>query len=174
MLIGVAIVVLDGVPIIFQQERVGYCGARFRIWKFRTMIVDAEQKRSLLTVGKDLRITKTGYWLRKYKLDELPQLWNVVKGEMSLVGPRPEVPYYVNQYNDEQKRVLELIPGITDVASIKFRNESKYLSAVNDPEASYRDTVMPEKIRLNLQYAEQASLFQDLMVLFRTLTCIIH
>ena len=121
-----------------------------------------------------MRITKTGYWLRKYKLDELPQLWNVVKGEMSLVGPRPEVPYYVNQYNDEQKRVLELMPGITDVASIKFRNESNYLSAVNDPEASYRDTVMPEKIRLNLQYAERASLFRDLMVLFRTLSCIIH
>ncbi len=159
----------DGGPVFFQQERVGFRGRAFRMWKFRTMVVDAEKLGRQITVGRDPRITRAGYWLRKFKLDELPQLFNVLRGEMSLVGPRPEVSRYVDMYTDEQRRVLNLMPGITDSASIQYRNESVLLAQADDPERFYVTTVMPDKIRINLEYAERATVWSDLKVILQTL-----
>lgn len=123
---------------------------------------------SQLTVGNDARVTRTGRWLRRAKLDELPQLFNVLKGEMSLVGPRPEVPRYVALYTDEQKRVLGLRPGITDPASIAFRNEADVLAGYFDPQEAYLRKIMPQKIRLNLAYARRRTIVSDLGILLRT------
>lgn len=158
----------DRGPVFFVQERIGYKGKPFKVWKFRTMVVDAEQKGNLITVGKDPRITRVGYFLRKFKLDELPQLFNVLKGDMSLVGPRPEVEKYVKLYTPEQRKVLDIMPGITDPASIKFSNENEILEQFEDPEKAYVEIIMPEKIRLNLEYAKQASCWKDFMVLLKT------
>jgi lipopolysaccharide/colanic/teichoic acid biosynthesis glycosyltransferase len=169
LIIAILIKLDDGGPVFYRQERVGYRGRPFKIWKFRTMIVNAEKVGKPLTVGRDPRITRVGYWLRKFKLDELPQLINVFLGEMSLVGPRPEVPKYVALYNAEQKRVLNLMPGITDPASIKFKDESELLAQASDPEKFYIEKIMPEKIRLNLEYAERATLWSDFLVILRTL-----
>jgi len=169
LIIAILIKAEDGGPVFFRQVRVGKGGKHFRIWKFRTMVVDAEHKGGLITVGRDPRVTKVGYWLRKAKLDELPQLFNVLRGEMSLVGPRPEVPRYVGFYSEEQRRVLELKPGITDPASILYRNENDLLDGVPDPEKVYVEQIMPDKIRLNLEYAARASFWSDLGVILRTL-----
>ena len=160
--------------IFIRQERVGKDGKHFRIYKFRTMVANAEQMGPPITVGDDPRITKAGRVLRKYKLDELPQLINVVKGEMSLVGPRPEVPYYVSMYSEEQRLVLSLTPGITDPASIRYKDENKLLAAICDrsgdePEMVYIREVMPEKIRINLEYAARANVASDFLVIMRTL-----
>lgn len=163
-----AAVARDGGPVFFRQLRVGRGGQLFRMWKFRTMVVDAESRGSSLTTANDPRITPTGAWLRRYRLDELPQLFNVIAGDMSLVGPRPEVPRYVALYNDEQQRVLQLIPGITDPASIAFRDEGELLAGAVDPERFYVERVMPEKIRLNLEYAAGATVLTDLGVVLRT------
>lgn len=133
------------------------------------MAVGADKMGPLLTVGQDPRVTKVGWWLRRTKLDELPQLINVLAGEMSLVGPRPEVPRYVALYTEEQKAVLKLRPGITDPASIRFRNESELLATAADPERYYVEIVMPEKIRLNLEYASKASVWTDIAVIIHTL-----
>lgn len=171
LLIALVILILDGSPVLFRQERVGYHGHVFKIFKFRTMVRNADELDQPLTVGADARITRTGHWLRKYKLDELPQLLNVLKGEMSLVGPRPEVPKYVALYSDEQRRVLKLMPGITDPASIAFRDEANLLATHENPEQVYVERIMPEKIRLNLLYATQAGLMADLRVIYRTLRC---
>ena len=127
----------DGRPISFRQERIGLDGVPFKIWKFRTMVRNAEQLGASLTVGHDPRITPIGYWLRKTKLDELPQLFNVLAGEMSFVGPRPEVAHYVDQYQEEQKLVLQLKPGITDPASIHFFDESSLLAEAESAEEFY-------------------------------------
>jgi lipopolysaccharide/colanic/teichoic acid biosynthesis glycosyltransferase len=159
----------DGRPIFFRQKRVGHKGKPFHIWKFRTMVVDAEKKGGAITVGHDPRITRVGYWLRKFKVDEFPQLINVLKGEMSLIGPRPEVEKYVNLYTEAQRQVLELVPGITDPASIKYANESDVLAQASDPEKMYIEEIMPEKIRLNLEYARHANCFTDFIVLLRTI-----
>jgi len=159
----------DAGPVFFRQKRVGKGGQTFEIWKFRTMITDAEQQGGQLTVGDDARITRLGHWLRKFKLDELPQLINVLLGQMSLVGPRPEVPHYVDLYTPEQRKVLELLPGITDPASIRFRNESELLAGCNDPERYYVERIMPEKIQNNLQYAAEATLWSDLRVIAQTI-----
>lgn len=167
--IALLIKIDDQGPVFFRQVRVGYKGKPFLIWKFRTMVINAEQLGGPLTVGRDRRITRIGYWLRKLKLDELPQLFNVLKGEMSLVGPRPEVPRYVNLYTPEQQRVLDLVPGITDPASIKYRNENDILTNAPDPERIYVEEIMPEKIRLNLKYAERANVLSDFIVVVRTL-----
>lgn len=156
-------------PVFFRQERVGRQGHAFRIWKFRTMVVDAERTGRLITVGEDGRITRTGAWLRRWKLDELPQLLNVLVGEMAFVGPRPEVPRYVALYSDGQRRVLELRPGITDLASIAYRNESELLESHEDPEAFYIERVMPDKIRINLDYAAHSSLWRNVKVILATL-----
>jgi lipopolysaccharide/colanic/teichoic acid biosynthesis glycosyltransferase len=159
----------DGGPVFFRQERVGKGGRSFQLWKFRTMRERAEHEGPRLTVGRDPRITRVGALLRRFKLDELPQLVNVLRGEMSLVGPRPEVPEYVARYTPEQRAVLELVPGITDPASIKYRNESELLAQSADPEASYVNRIMPDKIRMNLEYARRANALTDLGVILRTI-----
>ena len=159
----------DHGPVFFRQERIGQKGRSFLIWKFRTMVMDAERLGRAITVGRDPRITKVGHWLRATKVDELPQLINVWFGEMSLVGPRPEVRKYVDIYTTEQRRVLALKPGITDLASIKYRRESELLATSSDPDRTYVEEVMPEKIRINLGYAAQASLSGDIRVILLTL-----
>lgn len=169
LIVALLIKLDDGGAVFFRQERVGYKGKPFWIWKFRTMVVGAERLGMPLTVGRDSRITRVGYWLRRLKLDELPQLWNVLRGEMSLVGPRPEVPCYVKEYSPEQRKVLELIPGITDPASIHYIHESDLLVQSSDPELMYREEIMPKKIRINLEYAKRASFCTDIFVIFQTL-----
>ena len=167
--VAVAIWLSDRGPVFFRQERVGRGGQSFRMWKFRTMVVNAEARGGQLTVGEDKRITGVGKWLRRLKLDELPQLLNVVAGQMSLVGPRPEVRRYTDLYTEDQRRVLDLMPGITDPASIRYRDESALLAQQADPERAYVEQVMPEKIRLNLEYAARANVLTDLGTILTTL-----
>ncbi len=165
----------DGGPVFFHQERAGYRGRPFYLKKFRTMSVPPEgEKGSLLTIGEDPRITRPGRWLRKTKIDELPQLFNVLVGEMSLVGPRPEVPRYVALYSPAQRAVLDLYPGITDPASIRYRRESELLASSPDPERTYVEEVMPAKICLNLDYASRATLWADLKTILSTLFCLLR
>ncbi|MDO5518753.1 MAG: sugar transferase [Clostridium sp.] len=162
----------DG-PVFFKQVRVGKGGEEFKILKFRTMVVDAEKLGRQITVGADSRITKVGAFLRKYKLDELPQLFNVFKGDMSLVGPRPEVPRYVNMYNDEQRKVLDVKPGITDLASIRYRDENELLGQAENPDEFYINTIMPDKLALNVEYINKSNLFLDIYIIIKTiLKCI--
>lgn len=141
-------------PVFYRQKRIGRGGSEFSLLKFRSMHVDADKKGLLTVGGRDPRITRSGYILRKFKLDELPQLFNVLGGDMSLVGPRPEVKKYVDLYNDEQRKVLTVRPGITDMASIEFSNENEILEKQANPEQYYIDHIMPEKIRLNQQYIQ--------------------
>ena len=156
--------------VLFKQTRVGLNEKRFQILKFRTMVIDAEKRGGQITVGgRDRRITAVGYYLRKYKLDELPQLFNVLLGDMSLVGPRPEVPHYVAIYNSEQKRVLSVRPGITDIASIEFRNENEILASYEDPEKAYIEIIMPKKLEYNLKYIDKMSFKTDITLIFATL-----
>lgn len=169
LLVALLIKVDDGGPVFFRQERIGYRGKPFYIWKFRSMVVNAPKLGGALTVGRDPRITRVGYWLRKLKLDELPQLFNVLLGEMSLVGPRPEVAKYVALYTPEQRKVLELMPGITDPASIRYCTENEVLAQASDPERTYIEEIMPEKIRLNLGYAARANLLSDCLIIAQTL-----
>ncbi|MEI2724759.1 MAG: sugar transferase [Verrucomicrobiota bacterium] len=154
---------------LFWQPRVGQDGRLFRIIKFRSMVAKAETKGPSITADGDRRITRFGRFLRKTKLDELPQLWNVWRGEMSLVGPRPEVPQYVTAYSPSQRRVLRLKPGITDLATLAFRNEEELLRAAPDAERFYREYCLPHKIELNLAYAERANLRQDAWIILQTL-----
>lgn len=169
LIIVLAIKLYDNGPAFFSQKRIGFKGKPFHIYKFRTMVVDAEKKGNLITVENDPRITRIGYWLRKLKLDELPQLFNVIKGDMSLVGPRPEVPKYVKLYTYEQLHVLNLMPGITDPASIKYSNENELLNQALNPEKIYIEKIMPEKIKINLEYANNATLWTDFIVILKTL-----
>jgi len=168
-LIALMIKIEDSGPIFFIQERVGYRGKLFRMIKFRTMVRDADKVGTAITIGNDPRITRIGRWLRRFKLDEFPQLFNVLKGEMSFVGPRPEVPRYVAAYNDREREVLKLTPGITDPASIIYRNESEILSKFEDPEKQYIEKIMPDKIRINLEYARRANIISDIFVILQTL-----
>lgn len=155
-------------PILYKQKRVGYLGADFIVWKFRTMKVDSD-KIGLLTVGgRDSRITKIGYYLRKFKLDELPQLFNVLFGTMSLVGPRPEVLKYVNLYTIEQRKVLSVKPGITDYASIEYVDENEILGLVSDPDKMYIEEILPAKIQLNIKYIENKGLKEYFKIIFLT------
>jgi len=157
-------------PIFFRQERVGFQGSIFRIHKFRTMVLDAEKKGKQITVGVDSRITTVGSFLRKYKLDELPQLIDVLVGNMSLVGPRPEVSKYIDYYSDDEKHdVLSVKPGITDNASIEFRNENELLASSKDPEATYISEVLPKKIALYRKYVRERSFFGDVAIIFKTI-----
>jgi lipopolysaccharide/colanic/teichoic acid biosynthesis glycosyltransferase len=158
----------DG-PIFFKQIRVGEKSKEFEILKFRTMVVDAEKLGRQITVGNDSRITKIGAFLRKYKLDELPQLINVFKGDMSLVGPRPEVPRYVKLYNEEQRKVLEVKPGITDLASIRYRDENELLGEAENPDEFYINTIMPDKLALNLEYISRNNIFLDIYIILKTI-----
>jgi len=171
VLIGIAIKIKTGSdgPVFFKQVRVGQSNKEFKILKFRTMVVDAEKLGKQITVGNDNRITKIGALLRKYKLDELPQLINVFKGDMSLVGPRPEVPRYVQLYNEEQRKVLEVKPGITDLASIRYRDENDLLGGVANPEEFYINTIMPDKLALNLQYINRNNIFFDVYIILKTI-----
>lgn len=171
--IAAVILCMDGRPVLFRQQRVGQFGRPFWIWKFRTMAPDAERIGGSLTVGADPRITPLGRWLRRHRLDELPQLANVLRGQMSLVGPRPETPDFVAAYTAEQRDVLRLKPGVTDVASIAYRDEASLLAAAADPHAAYREVIAPAKIRLSLDYARGATVLSDLRVVLRTARCLL-
>jgi len=159
--------------IFFRQIRVGKDGRDFRIYKFRTMIVNAE-KMGIITIGeRDPRITNSGYFLRKYKLDELPQLINVLKGEMSFVGPRPEVRKYVEMYNQEQLKILTVKPGITDYASIEYINEDEILGKSLDPEKTYIEEIIPQKIKYNMKYINNKTVIEYFKIIFLTIIKII-
>lgn len=159
--------------IFFRQIRVGKDGRDFRIYKFRTMIVNAE-KMGIITIGeRDPRITNSGYFLRKYKLDELPQLINVLKGEMSFVGPRPEVRKYVEMYNQEQLKILTVKPGITDYASIEYINEDEILGKSLNPEKTYIEEIMPQKIKYNMKYINNKTVIEYFKIIFLTIIKII-
>jgi lipopolysaccharide/colanic/teichoic acid biosynthesis glycosyltransferase len=173
VLLAILIKLESNGPVFYLQVRVGLNGKDFRIFKFRTMFIGSD-KAGLLTVGgRDPRITKVGIFIRKYKLDELPQLINVLNGEMSLVGPRPEVRKYVNMYNDEQLKVLSVKPGITDYASIQYSDENELLAKSVDPEKTYIEEVMPAKLLLNLKYINEISLLTDLKIIGLTVRKII-
>lgn len=160
-------------PVFYRQTRVGRHNKDFRIFKFRSMRVGSD-KGSLVTIGgRDPRVTRSGYFIRKFKIDELPQLINVFAGDMSLVGPRPEVRHYVNYWTPEQMRVLDVRPGITDPASIRFRNENELLEKAQDPERYYIDVIMQEKIKLYLEYVEKSSFWYDIKLIFQTFKVII-
>ena len=160
-------------PVFYRQVRVGYKNKDFRIFKFRSMRVGAD-KGSLVTIGgHDPRVTRSGYFIRKFKFDELPQLINVFLGDMSLVGPRPEVRHYVDYWTPEQMHVLDVRPGITDPASIKFRNENELMEKAEDPEKYYIEVIMQEKIKLYLEYVEKHSFLYDLGLIFKTFWVII-
>ncbi len=168
LMIAALIKIADGGAVFYRQLRVGQYGTPFWIWKFRTMTPAAERIGPLVTGDGDARVTRVGRWLRKTKLDELPQLWNVLKGDMSLVGPRPEVPKYVRRYTPGQRRILDLRPGITDLASVHFRNEEALLSHAEDVEEFYLRHCLPRKLRLNLEYAGRANLWRDTWIILQT------
>lgn len=160
-------------PVFYRQVRVGLHNKDFRIFKFRSMRVGAD-KGSLVTIGgRDPRITRSGYFIRKFKFDELPQLINVFVGDMSLVGPRPEVRHYVDYWTDEQMHVLDVRPGITDPASIKFRNENELMEQAEDPEKYYIEVIMQEKLKLYLEYVENQSFWGDIGLIFKTFWVIV-
>jgi len=171
--IAVAIKLDSGGPVIFRQERVGRGFRPFLIYKFRTMVADAPRIGRAITVGGDRRITRVGRFLRRTKLDELPQLINVLKGDMSLVGPRPELRKYVEAFRAEYERILTVRPGMTDLASLRFIDESSVLARAGDPERAYVEWVLPEKIKLARQYVDNSSLRMDLHLLGLTLARII-
>ena len=156
-------------PGFFVQERIGLGGKPFGLYKFRSMKTEAEAEGQITVGAHDTRITRIGYFLRKYKLDELPQLWNVLKGDMSIVGPRPEVRRYVDLYTDEQRKVLTVRPGITDHASIRYINENEILCRADDPERVYIEQIMPDKIKLNMVYIEHHTLREYLRVILLTI-----
>src|SRR6266404_7227887 len=168
LLIAALIKVSDGGPVFYRQRRIGLRGRPFFICKFRSMTPQVDGTGLLLTADGDARVTKIGRILRKTKLDELPQLWNVLRGEMSLVGPRPEVPKYVERYAPDQRAILNLKPGITDLASVHFRNEELLLKNAQDVEEFYIRHCIPKKLRLNLDYAAKANLLSDTWIILQT------
>lgn len=160
-------------PVFYRQTRVGKDNKDFRLYKFRSMRPDSD-KHGLITVGgRDPRVTRSGYFIRKYKLDEFPQLINVFLGQMSLVGPRPEVRKYVDMYTPEQMKVLSVKPGITSLASIRYRNENEILAQADDPDRCYIEKVMPDKLEIDLQYVDQASFLNDIKLIFSTFKAIV-
>lgn len=169
MLLAITLKLSSRGPVFFRQLRIGKAGKPFYIVKFRSMVVNAEKIGLSVTRDGDPRITRIGRFLRKTKWDELPQLWNVLVGEMSFVGPRPEVPRYVEKYTAEQRRVLALKPGITDLATLKFRNEEELLRTVEKTEEFYLEYCVPRKIELNLTYAQTANVWEDFKIILRTL-----
>lgn len=173
ILIALLIKIGSNGPVLFKQTRIGRNELPFEIYKFRTMVVDAEKLGTQITIGKDPRITKIGHFLRKTKLDELPQLFNVLKGEMSFVGPRPEVPKYTKLYSEQQRLVFTVRPGITDYASIKYRDENELLGNVKNPEKVYIEEIMPDKLHLNIEYIQRRSLLEDIKIIFLTVMKII-
>lgn len=161
-------------PVFFRQVRVGRYNKDFRIFKFRSMRVGSDKGSQVTIGGRDPRVTRSGYFIRKFKIDELPQLINVLVGDMSLVGPRPEVRHYVDYWTPEQMRVLDVRPGITDPASIRFRNENELLAKAKNPEKYYVEVIMPQKIKLYLDYVNQASFWYDLKLILQTFKVIIR
>ncbi len=159
----------DGTPVLFKQERIGRNSRPFMLYKFRSMRLNSEALGQLSLGERDPRVTDIGHFLRKTKMDELPQLFNILKGDMSLVGPRPEVPCYVDMYSDEQKLVLKVRPGLTDAASLKYFNESELLSTAEDPEQFYIKEIMPSKLDLNLKYIASRSLLKDICIILKTI-----
>jgi lipopolysaccharide/colanic/teichoic acid biosynthesis glycosyltransferase len=157
-------------PVFYLQNRVGKGGRDFRVYKFRTMYTDADKKGLLTVGGKDKRVTNVGYYLRRFKLDELPQLLNVLAGDMSIVGPRPEVRRYVDLYTTEQRKVLSVRPGITDYASIAYRNENDLLATAANPEEMYIREIMPKKIELNFNYINNRSIKTYFTIIIKTLS----
>lgn len=156
-------------PVFYRQTRVGRYGRDFRIFKFRSMRVGSDKGRQITVGERDPRITRSGYFIRRYKIDELPQLINVFLGDMSVVGPRPEVRKYVDLYSEEQRKVFQVRPGITDLASIKYSNENELLSQVDDPDTYYIDVIMPDKLAINLEYIRHQSFMGDIKIIFNTL-----
>ena len=174
ILIALVIVIDSKGKIFYKQSRVGRHNVDFPLYKFRTMYSESDRG-SLITIGEnDTRITKIGLFLRKYKIDEFPQFFNILKGEMSIVGPRPEVRKYVDLYTPEQMKVLSVRPGLTDYASIRYVNENALLAASDDPEQTYIHEIMPDKLALNLKYIEEQSLWVDLKIIMKTFAAIIH
>lgn len=170
IIVAIWIIIDSPGPVLFRQERVGRYGKIFRIRKFRTMAHNSEQQGLQITVGADKRVTRAGRWLRRHKIDELPQLIDVLIGNMSLVGPRPEVPRYVAHYPSHTREiVLSLRPGITDQASIEFRNESEILGKSDDPSRTYVEEILPLKLKYHLDYAKNQSFLIDLTIILRTL-----
>ena len=161
-------------PVFYKQVRVGQNGIDFGLFKFRSMVVDADKKGLITVGGRDPRITRSGYFIRKYKLDELPQLINVLVGDMSLVGPRPEVRKYVDLYTDEQQKVLSVKPGITDYASIEYMDENEILGKSSDPEKTYIEEIMPEKIKYNMKYILNKNISEYFKIIFLTLLKIVR
>lgn len=161
-------------PVFYKQVRVGQNSIDFGLFKFRSMVVDADKKGLITVGGRDPRITRSGYFIRKYKLDELPQLINVLLGDMSLVGPRPEVRKYVELYTDEQQKVLSVKPGITDYASIEYMDENEILGKSNDPEKTYIEEIMPEKIKYNMKYIQNKNVSEYFKIIFLTLLKIVR
>ena len=158
---------------LYRQTRVGRDGKEFKLLKFRTMRQDADKVGGLITVGEDSRVTRIGRFLRKYKIDELPQFLNIIKGDMSIVGPRPEVPKYVALYDERQRKVLSVRPGLTDYASIEYIAENELLAKSSDPDRTYIEEIMPAKLELNLKYIENQSVTEDLRLIFKTLFSIL-
>ena len=156
-------------PVFFRQERIGKGFCPFRIYKFRTMIHDAHRRGETITFGADPRITRLGQVLRKTKVDELPQLLNVLRGEMSFVGPRPEVRPYVELFRQDYEEILQVIPGITDLASVKYRHEADLLGQFDDPQTAYIKRILPEKIKLAKEYVRRSSFFFDMTLILKTL-----
>lgn len=169
IIIALLIVIDSPGGIFYKQIRVGKGNTDFYLFKFRSMRTDSDKKGLLTVGGRDSRITRMGYFIRKYKIDELPQLINVLLGDMSLVGPRPEVRKYVEMYTVEQKKVLSVKPGITDYASIEYSNENELLGKAEDPEAVYIHEIMPAKLKLNLKYIAEQGLATDFKIIFRTI-----
>jgi lipopolysaccharide/colanic/teichoic acid biosynthesis glycosyltransferase len=168
LLIAIWILLDSRGGVFYKQIRVGKNGKEFTLLKFRSMAVGAD-KQGLITVGNDNRVTRSGRFIRKTKIDEFPQLINIIKGDMSVVGPRPEVPKYVSLYTQEQMKVLSVKPGLTDLASLKYFDEQKLLGESDDPEKTYRNEIMPKKLELNLAYLAQQSLFMDFKLIFLTI-----
>jgi lipopolysaccharide/colanic/teichoic acid biosynthesis glycosyltransferase len=168
LIVGVLVKLTSPGPIFYCQRRVGKGGKPFNIVKFRSMVVDADRHGPGLTSAADRRVTRCGAVLRLLKIDELPQFWNVLRGDMSLVGPRPELPLYVATYDSQQRMVLSVRPGITDTASIIFRWEEDLLAQTSDPEQFYRKDILPRKLALNLEYVGNISLKHDFLLMIRT------
>ena len=173
LIVAIWIRLYSPLPVFYRQTRVGRYNKDFRLLKFRSMRVGSDKKGLITVGGRDPRVTRSGYWIRKYKLDELPQLINVFKGDMSLVGQRPEVRKYVALYTPEQLHVLDVSPGITDMASIRYRNENELLEQAADPEQFYRDTVMQDKLRINLEYVSDHSFFKDIKIILMTFKAVV-
>jgi len=175
LLLAAVVIKLDSRgPVFFRQERIGKGGRPFLILKLRSMVQDAALKGGLITCGEDPRITTAGSWLRKTKIDELPQLFNILKGDMSFVGPRPEVQKYVDMFREDFEQILQVRPGLTDLASLRYRDEADILGSFENPEEAYRQQILPDKIRLAKEYLRHSSILFDMSLIVRTLIKVAH